>query len=236
MLDPTQTVARLVLDHSECATVLKRHRIDFCCRGDVSIEAVCAEKGIDPQVLLTELSAAIAERRGEAGADPRAMSTPALIGHIVAKHHEYLRKALPFVRALSAKVSHVHGAHDPRLTQLDATVQALVDALLPHLDEEEQVLFPAMMGKSPDAALIARELGSMQEDHLAVGALLEQMRDATEDYRLPEWACNSYRTLFSELAQLEGDVLTHVHLENHVLQPRFAAIAPSPAEGVSSTA
>lgn len=27
----------------------------------------------------------------------------------------------------------------------------------------------------------------------------------------------------SELEQLESDVFTHVHLENHVLQPRFAA-------------
>jgi regulator of cell morphogenesis and NO signaling len=40
----------------------------------------------------------------------------------------------------------------------------------------------------------------------------------------PEWACTSYRTLLSELAALEGDVLRHVHLENHVLMPRFAAM------------
>lgn len=223
MLDPNQTVAHLVLEHSECAAVLKRHRIDFCCRGDVSIEAVCAEKGIDASALLSELTAAIAERAGHGTADPRALPTPALIGHIVAKHHEYLRKALPFVQTLSAKVARVHGAHDPRLTELDATVRALADALLPHLDAEEQVLFPAMTAPEPDRALLAKELASMQDDHLEVGALLEQMRSATEDYRLPDWACNSYRTLFSELSQLEGDVLTHVHLENHVLRPRFAA-------------
>ena len=30
------------------------------------------------------------------------------------------------------------------------------------------------------------------------------------------------RTLFAELEQLERDILTHVHLENHVLMPRFA--------------
>ncbi len=79
-----------------------------------------------------------------------------------------------------------------------------------------------MMAKQPDRALLARELDDMNEEHLAVGTLLETMRNATEDYLLPDWACNSYRTLFSELSQLEGDVLTHVHLENHVLRPRFA--------------
>src|SRR5688500_15473694 len=112
MLDPAQNVAQLVLEHSECAAVFKRHRIDFCCRGDVSIEAVCAEKGIDARALVQELSAAIAERKGTTTADPRSLSTAALIGHIITKHHEYLRKALPFVETLAAKVSRVHGEHN----------------------------------------------------------------------------------------------------------------------------
>jgi regulator of cell morphogenesis and NO signaling len=226
MLDPTQTVAQLVLEHSECASILSRHRIDYCCRGDVSIAAVCAQKGLDADALLAELSAAVAARVGDASVDPRAMPTPALIAHIVTEHHEYLRGALPFVQTLSAKVSRVHGARDPRLSALDDTVRALAGALLPHLDEEERSLFPAMIASAPDGAILSRELGAMHEEHLAVGALLERIRGATDDYRLPDWACNSYRTLFSELARLEADVLRHVHLENHVLAPRFAASAP----------
>ena len=46
---------------------------------------------------------------------------------------------------------------------------------------------------------------------------------ASDDFTLPEWACNSYRTLFAELKQVESDVFTHVHIENHVLRPRFVA-------------
>lgn len=117
----------------------------------------------------------------------------------------------------------MHGEHNPLLRELDAVVRALSDALGPHLDAEEQVLFPALMGRAPDRAVLDRELSAMREEHLAVGRLLERMRAATEDYRLPDWACNSYRTLFAELRTLETDVLTHVHLENHVLAPRFAA-------------
>jgi regulator of cell morphogenesis and NO signaling len=48
------------------------------------------------------------------------------------------------------------------------------------------------------------------------------MRTAAEDYSVPEWACDSYRTLFRELERLEADVHRHVHLENHVLLPRAA--------------
>ncbi len=63
----------------------------------------------------------------------------------------------------------------------------------------------------------------MASEHREVGALLERMRAAAEDYRVPEWGCRSYRALFSELERLETDVLRHVHAENHVLKPRFGA-------------
>lgn len=223
MLDPAQTVARIVLDHSECAVVFQKHRIDYCCRGAMSLESACAERGLDVSALSSELERAIAERSGQADADPRALSSAGLIGHIVATHHEYLRKALPFLLPLSAKVARVHGDHDARLVELDDVVRRLSDALLPHLDEEEQSLFPLLMGRSPDAPRVAAELASMHRDHLAVGALLQRARELTADFSMPEWACNSYRTLFAELERLEGDVLRHVHLENHVLMPRFAS-------------
>lgn len=63
---------------------------------------------------------------------------------------------------------------------------------------------------------------SMTDDHHEVARLLEGIRVATGDYALPDWACNSYRTLFHELEAIEKDIFTHVHLENHVLLPRFA--------------
>ncbi len=221
MLDSTQNVAKLVLDHSECGPVFQRHRIDFCCRGNVSIETVCAQKGIDVKALLEELSQAIAQRKGDPKKDLRALSTAALTAHIVLRHHEYLRDALPFVTQLASKVSRVHGDREPRLRELETLVGALGSALLPHLDHEEQVFFPALCAKTPDRAFIAHELGDMHAEHLDVGAMLGRMRAITDDFQVSEGACHSYRTLFSELEQLEGDVLEHVHLENHVLMPRF---------------
>lgn len=222
MLSPHQTVADLVLEHSECAEVFQRHHIDFCCRGDVSLEAAAAAAGVEVDPLRLELERAIAERSGAKPADPRALSTPALVAYIISKHHEYLRQALPFVRGLAAKVGRVHGDHNPRLTGLAVDVETLAQTLLTHLDEEEQVLFPALCSREIDRAKVAGSLAGMMEDHLEVGALLGRIRAASEDYALPEWACNSYKTLFSELRQLESDVFTHVHLENHVLRPRYS--------------
>ncbi len=225
MLNLQQSVASTVLDHSECAAVFQQHRIDFCCRGELTIEAAAKEKGVVLEELATELAQAIAQRNSPKSSDPRELSTPQLVEHIVSKHHEYLRKALPFVTGLAAKVGRVHGDHNPKLRELDVVTGELAGALVPHLDEEEQILFPALVASELDQVLVQRHLGSMHTDHLAVAKLLERIRAATDEFTLPDWACNSYRTLFSELEQLEGDIFTHVHLENHVLMPRFSAQA-----------
>lgn len=223
MLDRLESVARIVLDHSECAAVFQKHRIDFCCKGERSLEQACAERGIDPALMLAELESVIAARHGHAEGDPRDLSTPGLVGHIVSRHHEYLRRVLPFIKPLAQKVSRVHGDHNPKLREVESTVLELVEALLPHLDQEEQVLFPAVMARNSDRSVITAELASMHAEHLEVGEMLQRLRTSAEEFRTPDWACNSYRTLFAELEALEGDILRHVHLENHVLMPRFAA-------------
>jgi regulator of cell morphogenesis and NO signaling len=223
MLDLEKSIATLVLDHSEIAPVLQRHRLDFCCRGHMTLAAACAERSLDAAAVAAQLERAVAARAsGEAPTlDARAASTPRLVAHIVARHHEYLREALPFLQGLSAKVARVHGDHDPRLRTLDDAVQSLCQALPPHLAQEEEVLFPALTSPRPDAEVIGDELRTMFADHLAVGELIHTIRASSDDFSLPEWACNSYRTLFAELQALETDILTHVHLENHVLMPRF---------------
>ncbi len=220
MIHSQQTIATIVLDHSECAAIFQRHRIDFCCRGDLSLERAAQERRVDLQALLAELEEAIASRRDGGPNVWKDLSTPALVEHIVVKHHGYLRKALPFLKPLAAKVARVHGDHNPRLRELDEAVARLSDSLLAHIDEEEAVLFPALT--SAKANETEALFGAMREDHLAVAKLLEDVRRASEDFAVPEWACGSYRVLFGELEELEGDVFRHVHLENHVLAPRFA--------------
>jgi regulator of cell morphogenesis and NO signaling len=222
MLDPQTTVAQTVLDHSACAAVFQRHRIDYCCHGDRSIVQACGDRGVDVVGLIAELEAAISER-GDGGVEAAALDTSELIGHIVSTHHTYLRRALPFVGGLATKVHRVHGAKEPRLAEVETLCATLATELDAHLDDEEERLFPALGARPVDTRAVRAEFATMFEDHLRVGALLERLRAATDDFTPPAWACTSFRTLFAELANLEADILRHVHLENHVLMPRFVA-------------
>jgi len=220
MLDTRRSIADLVLANSACAPVFQRHKIDFCCRGHLSLEDAARARSLDVDALVQELTRAIAERDPRAP-DPTTFSTAGLVTHVIDTHHAYLREALPFILQVADKVARVHGAHNPKLLPLARDAHAIADALLPHLDFEEEVLFPQLLQEAPDADLIARELGAMAAEHRVVGELLAKIRESADDFTLPDWACNSYRALFAELEHLEADVLTHVHLENHALMPRF---------------
>jgi regulator of cell morphogenesis and NO signaling len=222
-IDPSKSVASIVLAHSECAPQLQQLRIDFCCKGEQSLQSACEARGLAVATVVDALSKSISVRAGQTDGTVGAakLSNADLIGHIVTKHHAYLRQALPFIVPLAAKVARVHGEHNPRLLTLSEVVHALDSALMPHLDQEEQDLFPLLLDATTTSETIESELRRMKAEHLAVGDLLNQLRDAAEEFSVPDWACTSYRTLFAELERLELDILQHVHLENHVLAPRF---------------
>lgn len=239
-INHASTIGQIVLEHPECASVFRDHRIDFCCRGERSLTAACAEKELEVGVVAADLDRAIADRQGrhEPGneVDPRAMSTADLISFIVSRHHAYTDKALGFLEPLAAKVARVHGDKNPDLVKLHEDVRTLAATLEPHMREEERVLFPALVATSRDQRLVAAELASMQADHLEVGTLLTRLRAHAADFQAPSWACGSYRTLMSELGDLELDVLRHVHLETHGLAPRFANAARAQGTGAAEIA
>lgn len=216
------TLGSLVLDHPACAPLLQELRIDFCCKGDLTLSAACRLRGLDAAEVVAQLERAIAAGEPRTGEDPRRMPTAELVAHIVSRHHEFLRTALPFLGHLSSKVARVHGEHDPKLVELERVFVQLRDLLDAHLDTEEDVLFRLVSGPGPGAEG-GLALAGAHREHQEVGAALHRIRELADDFVAPDWACTSYKTLLRELRALESDVLRHVHLENHVLFPRLAA-------------
>ena len=110
---------------------------------------------------------------------------------------------------------------EPKLVELANVVSELRVTLEPHLDHEEQWLFPLLVADQADTEARSKELRAMHDEHLPVGKMLVHVRALSNDHAVPEWACTSYRTLMRELEVLEADTLAHVHAENHDLLPRF---------------
>ena len=146
MLDRHQSVASLVVEHAECAPVLQRHRIDFCCRGELCLEAAAAHRRLDLDALLAELARAVAEA-GTPAADPRTLSTAQLVDQLEARHRALVADALPVVTGLTVKVRRVHGAHQPSLLEL-------ADALTAHFEGETSTVFPALSAGTTERAAL----------------------------------------------------------------------------------
>jgi nitric oxide reductase subunit B len=71
---------------------------------------------------------------------------------------------------------------------------------------------------------LADPIRVMEWEHEQAAAALRQMRDLTDDFTAPNWACDTLRALLEALAQLEHDLHQHVHKENNVLFPKVLGV------------
>jgi regulator of cell morphogenesis and NO signaling len=222
VVNPNTSVAALVAEHPSCAPILQRYRIDFCCHGEGSLTAAALGAGVPVGTLVSELEARISETCGlVTGPKLSMLTTEQLVAHIVRTHHAYLREALPYLTTLADKVGRVHGDRNSNLVVLADVVSKLSTALLEHLDEEEETLFPALCSPDVDRAWATQQLSEMRTEHESIAAQLDAIHSATEEFAIPDWACVSYRQLFGTLREVEADILIHVHTENYELTSRF---------------
>jgi regulator of cell morphogenesis and NO signaling len=202
--------------------LFQRHGIDFCCGGKRTLGAVCNERGLSFAATVAAIEAAAVTATDDRDWTHEPLA--ALIGHIVARYHDPLREELPRLREMAARVTQVHGRNAVYLTRLLEIVDALSANLVEHMRKEERILFPAIRaieaGRASDEAWITAPVSAMEHEHDWAGALLDDLRELTGDYTLPDSACATMRALYQGLEELEHSMHMHVHLENNVLFPR----------------
>lgn len=234
----------LVTDSPGRAALFDRLGLDFCCHGQRTLGDACREAGLSVESVLGAIAASDAEadrpgadRPGGARPGPPASDAleladaPRLADDIVARHHGYLRQEMPALVELAAKVADVHGAHHPELAEVRDLVVALRDDLLPHLDKEELVLFPAIHRLAAGQrtfpfGTIDNPIRVMTADHEVAGDLLARLRHVTGAYDTPPDGCASYRSLYDRLAHLEADTHLHIHTEQNILFPLVSSGRP----------
>lgn len=205
---------------------LHRHGIDFCCGGGLPIAEACERKNVDPLDLLNDIRREI-EDGGHDETDSWTDRTPSeLVEHIVSEYHEPLREELPRLEAMLRKVVRVHGHYDPdRLGELLDVFVSLKAELDEHMSKEESDLFPRVVALSNEQTSASMDdlLGGLTSEHEEAGRALERIRDLTDEFQPPEFACNTWRGLWAGLEQLEQTMHRHVHLENNILFPAVAS-------------
>lgn len=220
------TVGSIVRDHPALSRLFEHAKVDYCCGGQKTLDEACHQRGIDPQRFLAQLED-YATSETASDINLAELSLTELADHIERIHHAYLHDELPRLEKMVTKVAAIHGEKEPRLTQIKDTFLALSAELTTHLMKEEQVLFPMIRqleasDRLPDfhCGTVVNPISRMTLEHDSAGVALAQLRQLTNDFTPPEWACNTYRALFDGLLTFEQDMHQHIHKENNVLFPQ----------------
>lgn len=222
-----RTVGELVAERPGRSRVFQAFGIDFCCQGGRTLLDACAGKGIVADVVVEQLEAELADKNSPQQ-NPAELPPHELADYIVETHHGFLRRELPRLHAMSARVAQVHGGHTPSLAEMFQVFVGLEDELTSHMMKEERILFPAISAMSRGEAVMASldgPIACMIHEHEEVGVALARLRELSHGFQPPAEACNTYRALFAGLSDLEEDLHRHIHLENEVLFPAAQLLA-----------
>lgn len=230
-LNPELSLGALVAEQPARASLFQQLRLDYCCGGRQSLAEACAKRGLDVDAVQAALQAIDAARSGDdvESTDWRAVGLGELCEHIVSVHHDGLREAFPRIGSLLETVVRVHGARDARLHDVQRVFDEIRSGLEPHLDSEEDDLFPACIAWEQHGTPVdERVIAEHEQQHAALGDALSTLRVLCHDYDPAAAHCNTHRALLDALGAFEQDLHRHVHEENNILLLRVRESSPAP--------
>jgi len=228
-IDLQTQVGQIARSNYKTVEVFEKLRIDFCCGGDISLEEACKRKNANAEEVLGTLKKVMGIGQNE---NDRIQSLPLdqLIDHIIKVHHSYVLESVPILQKYLHKIADVHGDHHPELAVVEDSFNQAAENLLAHMQKEEQILFPwikqmlkSKEGNNPVQGVhpgtVQSPITVMKQEHEAEGERFEMLSTLTNNYSIPEDACNSYNYAFQKLREFEQDLHRHIHLENNILFP-----------------
>ncbi|MEO6884509.1 MAG: iron-sulfur cluster repair di-iron protein [Bacteroidia bacterium] len=225
-----ETIAEMVREDYRTAKIFKKYNIDFCCKGNISLEAICLEKNIDTEKIRAELTA-LQKSKQNRDIDYNSWHLDLLANYIEKKHHRYVEETTPTLKSFLDKICSVHGNKHPELFQINKLFHESAGEFAVHMKKEELIIFPfirkmvaaetAKKGmEKPSFGSIEDPIEMMKHDHVVEGERFEKIAALSNNYTPPADACNTYKVTFALLKEFEEDLHLHVHLENNILFPK----------------
>jgi regulator of cell morphogenesis and NO signaling len=224
------TLSEIVKDNFHTAALFEKYNLDFCCKGNRLLIDACAEKRINPEVVMTELEE-IFSLTPSNDIKPDEWELNFLIEYIVNNHHKYVSRMLPVILTHTQKVASVHGENHPETIKIAKIFSAVNQEMKHHMMKEEKILFPHInhlvltkrngsKAERPYYGTIKNPIAMMENEHQSAGDGMFEIRKLANNFTTPDDACQTYRVVFKELKEFEEDLHKHVHLENNILFPK----------------
>jgi len=223
-------VGEIVAHDYRTAAIFKSHGIDFCCKGNRSIEEVSATKSLSPDSLISELSELQTQTK-VATNDYQSWPLDLLADYIEKKHHRYVESTSTQLKQYLARLCEVHGKQHAELFEIAEQFYASAGELAQHMKKEELILFPAIRKmvsaqhahqkmETPHFGTVKNPIEMMKQEHDIEGERFRIIDKLSKQYTPPQDGCNTYKVTFALLKEFEDDLHQHIHLENNILFPK----------------
>lgn len=232
-LSEKSCVGELVAEDYRTAEVFTKHKIDFCCKGGRSLEAVCEQKQIDVKLLIKEIET-VSSGTNYLNINFSTWPLDLLVDYIEKKHHRYVEQKTPLIQTYLKKIVSVHGQAHPELSKINTLFNESAKNLAAHMKKEELILFPYIrkiaLSEGPQTSMfgsINNPITQMKNEHNEEGERFSKMAELSNNYTPPADACSTYTVTLSLLQEFESDLHHHIHLENNILFPAAIIIESS---------
>lgn len=228
------TVGKFVAGDFRTAAVFSKYGIDFCCKGNRTLEEVCDKKGLDVYSIQDELNAVL-ESKSDNNIDFKSWPIDLLIDYIEKTHHRYVEEKSTALLFYLDKLCKVHGQRHPELFEIGLHFKICATELAQHMKKEELILFPFVKKmfnalrdqesiEQPHFGTVNNPIAMMQDEHENEGERFRIIAKLTDNYNPPVDACETYRVTFAMLKEFEQDLHKHIHLENNIVFPKAQAM------------
>ena len=232
-----KTIGEYVALDFRTAALFSKYGIDFCCKGNRSIEEVCEKKDITPEDLFNQITEILATKN-ENSIDFKSWPLDLLADYIEKTHHRYVEEKIPVLLQFLDKLCKVHGATHPELFEINELFIGCAGELAQHMKKEELILFPFIkkmvkatltdeLIEQPHFGTVNNPIAMMMAEHETEGDRFVKIAALTNNYTPPSDACNTYKVTFSMLNEFEQDLHKHIHLENNILFTKAVALEKS---------
>ncbi|UPQ78176.1 iron-sulfur cluster repair di-iron protein [Flavobacterium azooxidireducens] len=221
------TVGEYVANDFRTAALFSKYGIDFCCKGNRTLEEVCIKKNINPADLENEINSVL-ESKNDNAIDFKSWSPTLLIDYIIEKHHSYVEEKSVVLLQFLDKLCKVHGERHPELFEINSLFKMSAGDLAQHMKKEELILFPFIQKmvkaqkdnqpiQEPHFGTVENPIAMMKDEHSIEGERFDKIATLTDGFTPPEDACSTYKVTYQMLKEFEQDLHKHIHLENNIL-------------------
>ncbi|WP_341221662.1 DUF542 domain-containing protein [Polaribacter atrinae] len=230
-----KSVATIVIENINTASVFKKYKIDFSIHGNMLLSQACEEKNTNLKHILKDLKAV--NDKVYYLKDYNSWKLDFLIDFLVNIQHEYKEENILLLKEYGEKVAAIYGEEYEELIEINLLILKVADSILEHMKNEERIIFPyikklieantkKIVTNTNDSPL-NRPIDIIEDDHQKVSKTFKKISELTNNYKIPENACISFKVLYLKLQQFEELLNNHIHIENNILFPKAKKLEQS---------